>query len=1152
MILLPTLCDTGASFWDLVKENDLFMIQKAKEQGGALWKTVLATVQNVLDTKQSKFRILLKSPQGPEVGHLVAAADSLKAIEKDWTWIEENLLSELQELEDPTDQEAFAVSKFQSMVASAEQDTDEKSTDAKFRAASRAWRQIFHLPDTERLVNFYSCAYHKKLINQGWMYISLSYLCFYSFVLGVETKVMIELKDIEELQRDKSKRGVFSDAVRIVTRNKQEHIFSNLFHRDETFELIEHLTNLAMQRLLKSTTTDPAPGLSLEKQLAADQAEIDSLMSAITGAAPATSPNGRASNTTRPLKRSLEEQKRNAKFQIVFNLPSTESIADEIISVCSIHGTTATFHGKLYLSNTFLCFMSTAKYQCHLVLPFFAVKRVERINSQALNLSITVWHQMKLVFQLVGDKKVVEAFCDTLKDKLQLHVAKMKMLKQLLSTCASEDLLAEREVVCGGMGLKFGFLEVKKTREKNKLKYWLAYFKEYGRNLTILRLPTFIKLVRIGLPNILRGEIWELCCGAMYKRFINDGYYDQLHVTHAGQVSLSTEEIEKDLNRSLPEYSGYQTEEGIHSLRRVLYAYSFHDPELGYCQAMNIVVSVLLIYLSEEQAFWILSVLCDRLLPGYYSVNMVGAVIDNQVFESMVSKYMPILSDHFRKHDIQLSAASLPWFLSLYINSLPLPFALRVLDCFFLEGPKVLFQVGLAILKINGETILKVRDDGELMSTLKLYFASLGDTVVPTTEAKSTQTRFNQLMLTAYREFQNVNQDMVLELRKTHQLKVVHGLDTYAKRSIVRNLSFTGKFSKDDLLYLCDTFFTVQFYGKREKQKMADRIDITHFKAFMARLASWADTTKDIEEQHSRLGTDTPPKPVVGSAFLDKLFMRVFDKNADGFVDLQDIVSGMTLLIHNDMMSRLNLFFSIHATTDADQFIVKEQIIQLSESLLFLMRREGEGEDGAGPGGKGEVYLNSISNLLHRAFQLNASADNLDGAKETDDNFKISISTFRELALGEDCLVEFFDKGWAASFVLKSTSGVSQTRPVPDLNTLWSEGMKWATKGSSTVVVKPNQKAEAKKPNAANTSTTNTAATTSTTIATSVAESSSESDTEDDYVDGVEEGDDDFEEVDTDALLAEVDSLLISEAPSSGSSPARDEHRESVDFGVPL
>ena len=43
---------------------------------------------------------------------------------------------------------------------------------------------------------------------------------------------------------------------------------------------------------------------------------------------------------------------------------------------------------------------------------------------------------------------------------------------------------------------------------------------------------------------------------------------------------------------------------------------------------------------------------------------------------------------------------------------MPMIFAFRIVDCFFCMGPKVLFQVGLAILKINGEQLLQIQDDG--------------------------------------------------------------------------------------------------------------------------------------------------------------------------------------------------------------------------------------------------------------------------------------------------------------------------------------------------------------------------------------------------------------------------------------------------------
>jgi hypothetical protein len=72
------------------------------------------------------------------------------------------------------------------------------------------------------------------------------------------------------------------------------------------------------------------------------------------------------------------------------------------------------------------------------------------------------------------------------------------------------------------------------------------------------------------VSNSLRGEIWEVCSGSIYNRFANPGYYEKLLKENEGSKSLSLEEIEKDLNRSLPEYSGYQNPEGIDALRRVL------------------------------------------------------------------------------------------------------------------------------------------------------------------------------------------------------------------------------------------------------------------------------------------------------------------------------------------------------------------------------------------------------------------------------------------------------------------------------------------------------------------------------------------------------------------------------------------------------
>jgi TBC1 domain family member 8/9 len=106
----------------------------------------------------------------------------------------------------------------------------------------------------------------------------------------------------------------------------------------------------------------------------------------------------------------------------------------------------------------------------------------------------------------------------------------------------------------------------------------------HGRNLTLLRYPQCTRLVQVGLPNRLRGEMWECLSGSIFLRLRNPDVYDRILEENKGRTSTSTEDIEKDLHRSLPEYAGYQSPDGIGALRRVLQAYSFKNPELGYCQ----------------------------------------------------------------------------------------------------------------------------------------------------------------------------------------------------------------------------------------------------------------------------------------------------------------------------------------------------------------------------------------------------------------------------------------------------------------------------------------------------------------------------------------------------------------------------------------
>lgn len=51
--------------------------------------------------------------------------------------------------------------------------------------------------------------------------------------------------------------------------------------------------------------------------------------------------------------------------------------------------------------------------------------------------------------------------------------------------------------------------------------------------------------------------------------------------------------------------------------------------------------SVLLIYCEEEDAFWLLAVLCETLVPDYYCSSMIGALVDQEVLQDLMKKYLP-------------------------------------------------------------------------------------------------------------------------------------------------------------------------------------------------------------------------------------------------------------------------------------------------------------------------------------------------------------------------------------------------------------------------------------------------------------------------------------------------------------------------------
>lgn len=268
------------------------------------------------------------------------------------------------------------------------------------------------------------------------------------------------------------------------------------------------------------------------------------------------------------------------------------------------------------------------------------------------------------------------------------------------------------------------------------------------------------RYVRKGIPAEWRGNAWWHFARGQEKLNKNKGLYDKLLTqmndkTKKKKAITDLDVIERDLNRTFPDNIHFQRETFqddeptmIKALRRVLVAFSWYNPKIGYCQSMNFLAGLLLLFMDEERAFWMLVIITSRYLPGVHNVNLEGVNIDQGVLMLCVKEYLPEFwrfivpfpdqpgsqspNQNFSlgKNDflyklppITLCTAS--WFMGCFVGVLPIESTLRVWDCLFYEESHFLFKTSLALLKLSEQELLKGKslkssrympNDGELSS----------------------------------------------------------------------------------------------------------------------------------------------------------------------------------------------------------------------------------------------------------------------------------------------------------------------------------------------------------------------------------------------------------------------------------------------------
>uniref|UniRef100_A0A8C6X906 TBC1 domain family member 4 n=1 Tax=Naja naja TaxID=35670 RepID=A0A8C6X906_NAJNA len=304
------------------------------------------------------------------------------------------------------------------------------------------------------------------------------------------------------------------------------------------------------------------------------------------------------------------------------------------------------------------------------------------------------------------------------------HILLLRMEKENQKLQASEnDLLNKR--------LKLDYEEMTPCL-KEVLSIWDKMLTTPGRSKIKLDMEKIYSAVEKGVPRQQRGEIWKFLVELHQlkhpfsnKQQPKDTPYKEL----LKQLTSQQHAILIDLGRTFPTHPYFSSQLGAGqlSLYNILKAYSLLDQEVGYCQGLSFVAGVLLLHMSEEEAFKMLKFLMFELgLRKQYRPDMTILQIQMYQLSRLLHDYHKDLYDHFEANEISPSLYAAPWFLTLFASQFPLGFVARVFDLMFLQGPEVLFKVALSLLGSHKPLILQHENLETIVDFIKNILPNLG------------------------------------------------------------------------------------------------------------------------------------------------------------------------------------------------------------------------------------------------------------------------------------------------------------------------------------------------------------------------------------------------------------------------------------------
>ncbi|XP_058527877.1 USP6 N-terminal-like protein [Ochotona princeps] len=208
-----------------------------------------------------------------------------------------------------------------------------------------------------------------------------------------------------------------------------------------------------------------------------------------------------------------------------------------------------------------------------------------------------------------------------------------------------------------------------KHMETRRLQKWVKMLKNYTKYCDSEK---FHRRCFKGIPSQVRGNVWMLMLDVNTKKAQNVGKYKAMKEQSRLQ-SLQFHQINWAVQGTFRSHLMFQERYGARqqALFDVLMAYTVYNPEGGYGQGLSHITALLLMWLSEEDAFWALVQLMENRKYSMYGLYKPGLpkleMLQNHL-EDLVHCTLPALEQHLEEQGLNLKDCTAHWFTQCFLD----------------------------------------------------------------------------------------------------------------------------------------------------------------------------------------------------------------------------------------------------------------------------------------------------------------------------------------------------------------------------------------------------------------------------------------------------------------------------------------------------